>query len=263
MTSLIDQEVPDGYVVDMYLLDDNSTDGTAAFVKTNFPSVKIISGSGSLFWAGGMRTLWTEVLTKDNYDFFLLLNDDVVLNEMALARLLAAYRLTPFPDNIVLGTVLDPQTNKITYGGQKMDSRITGYSVIQEPDAVALKACEIGNANIMLVNKGTVGKIGILSAHYTHSFADFDYSFTAVRAGIKVWLAPGYYGYCENDHGKNWLTGNATLKQRIQYLYSPKGLAFEEYMVYVKRNFPLMLPTVFLKAWLKTLFPFIYDAFKK
>jgi GT2 family glycosyltransferase len=263
LESLIDQAIPDGYVVDKYLLDDNSPDGTAAFVKVNFPSVKLISGSGSLFWAGGMRTLWAEVLTMGDYDFFLLLNDDVVLDKTALSRLLAAYHLSTFQDNVILGTVLDPSTNKITYGGQTMSSRMTGYSVIQEPDSVNLKACDIGNANIMLVDKGTVNRIGILPKHYTHSFADFDYSFTAVKAGIKVWLAPGYYGYCENDHGKSWLTGDAKLKKRIQYLYSPKGLAFSEYMVYVRRNFPVMLPAVFFKAWLKTLFPFIYDSLKK
>src|SRR5947209_13403111 len=33
------------------------------------------------FWAGGMRTLWKRVMEKEDYDFFLLLNDDVVRSE--------------------------------------------------------------------------------------------------------------------------------------------------------------------------------------
>jgi GT2 family glycosyltransferase len=263
LKTLTDQQLSTRYSIDYYLLDDNSSDGTDSYVRANFPEVTVINGSGALFWAGGMRMLWGEVLTRDNYDFFLLLNDDVVLADDALDRLFAAYDLTKAPGNILLGTVLDPKDNSISYGGHKMNNRLTGYSFMQEPDPVHLKACEIGNANIMLVDKSTVDKIGILSKLYTHGLADFDYSFTAVKQGLHVWLAPGYYGYCENDHGVNWLPKEASLKKRIAYLYSPKGLAYKEYLTYVKQHFPLMLPGVFFKAWLKTLFPFVYESFKK
>src|ERR1700753_2088858 len=77
LKSVLAQKVPENYNVDIYLLDDNSPDGTASHVEANFPSVRVVHGSGLLFWAGGMRTLWQHVLTKGDYDFFLLFNDDV------------------------------------------------------------------------------------------------------------------------------------------------------------------------------------------
>jgi GT2 family glycosyltransferase len=262
LKSVVNQKVPDDYSVDIYLLDDNSPDGTADYVESNFPSVQVLRGSGSLFWAGGMRTLWEQVMKIEKYDFFLLFNDDVVLFDGALERLLAAYYLSDYPENIILGTVQDTEKRSITYGGQKINNRLTGNAVTLEPDVVKLKACEIGNANIMLVDKATVNKIGILSGLFTHGIADYDYTLTAVENGLKVWVAPGYYGVCDDDHGIPWLSQGTPLKKRVEYLYSPKGLAYKQYLLYVRKHFPLSLPGIFIKLWVKTLFPFMYDTFK-
>lgn len=263
LTSLVEQKVPDGYSLTVYLLDDNSPDGTANYVEANFPNVKVLNGSGSLFWAGGMRTLWSEVRKKDEYDFFLLFNDDVVLYENSVKRLISAYHLSSYPENIILGTVLDTEGQGITYGGQKITSRLTANSVNLVPDEAELRSCDIGNANIMLVDRATVNKIGILSGLYTHGFADYDYTLTAVENGVKVWIAPGYHGCCENDHGVSWLPQRTPLKKRIAHLYSPKGLAYKEHMLYLKKHFPLSVPITHIKFWLKTLFPIVYDLFKK
>ncbi len=263
LTSVLSQSIPANYELDVYLLDDNSPDGTAAHVQKNFPSVHVVEGSGQLFWAGGMRTLWAHVLKQDEYDFYLLLNDDVVLYDGAIERLLAAYDLSRFPDNIILGSVQHPEQHEVTYGGFKLRSKLMGLTSLETPDPVELKACDIGNANILLVDRSTVDKIGILSDSYTHAFADFDYTLTANKNGVKVWLGPGFYGSCENDHGLSWLPQTTPLKKRIDYLYSPKGIALKEYMRYIKKFFPYALPDKYIKAWLKTLFPFVYDTFKK
>jgi GT2 family glycosyltransferase len=261
--SLINQQIPENYAIDYFLLDDNSPDKTGELISEKFPVVHVVMGSGSLFWAGGMRTLWKEVFARKEYDLYLLLNDDVVLVPGALERLLAAYQLGGSYGNIVLGTVLDPETNKITYGGHRIKNRISGSIYLQEPDDKELMACEVGNANILLVDSLAVNRIGILSALYTHGLADFDYTYTAAKSGIGVWVAPGFYGYCENDHGVSWLPRHVSLKKRIQHLHSPKGLALKEYLIFVRRHFPVMMPIGFLKAWLKTLFPVVYDVFKK
>ena len=263
LTSLVNQCVPGNCVMDVFLLDDNSPDGTAAYVEAKFPTVKVVKGSGSLFWAGGMRTLWQHVLNQGAYDLFLLCNDDVMLFDCAIGRLLSSYNLTKHPGNILLGTVRDSEGSMITYGGQKIINRITGDSANLAPAADMLVPCEIGNANIMLVDMATVDSIGILSSAYTHGIADYDYTLTALKNGLNVWIAPGYYGICDNDHVVTWLPQKTSLKKRIEYLYSPKGLAYNEHMIYIKKHFPLSVPITHFKLWVKTLFPIMYDRFKK
>ena len=263
LESLSSQFIPQGYSLDIYLLDDQSSDGTVDYVKRNFPHVIIVEGSGSLYWAGGMRTVWGHASKRENYDFYILLNDDVKLLDNSIARLLDSHKQSQADQNIIIGTVRDEKTLALTYGGHKIKSRLTGYTTEIVPADNDIRPCDLGNANIMLVDKETVGKIGILSDEYIHGLADYDYTLTATRNGVSVWVAPGYYGYCENDHGKTWLPRDASFKKRLAYLYSPTGLAYKEYLHYVWKFYPQMLPNAFVKVWMKTLFPMLYDTLKK
>jgi GT2 family glycosyltransferase len=263
LKSLTTQYIPEGYILDIYMLDDQSPDGTVNYVREHFPPINIISGTGSLFWAGGMRMLWQHVVNTADYDFFILLNDDVKLFDKAIDKLLTVYHKSTFKENVLIGTVQNPDHTKITYGGRKLLNGYNGDAALVEPDANELKECDLGNANIMLVDKGTVYKIGILSGRYIHSFADFDYTLNAKRHGVKVWVAPGFYGSCEYDHGKPWLSSEHTLKQRIAYMHSPKGIESRSYLRYIRKFFPLNYPAAVIKLWLKTLLPVVYDKYKK
>jgi GT2 family glycosyltransferase len=263
LKSLIAQHIPDGYELSIYLLDDQSPDGTANYVATHFPEVTVINGSGSLYWAGGMHKLWETVIAGgEEYDFYLLMNDDIQLYGNAITRLLHSYNLSKHTENIVIGTFMSHDGVTITYGGNKLINWNSGKGYLVEPDKDELKECEMGHANLMLVDKATVDKIGILSDQYIHSFADWDYTLRAVKNGVKVWVAPGYYGYCENDHDAPWLLG-ASLKKRIKFLYSPKGLEYKSFIKYTKKHFPNSLPVVFMSLWFRTLVPSVYNRFKK
>ena len=103
-----------------------------------------------------------------------------------------------------------------------------------------------------------INKIGFLSNSYTHSLADYDYTLTAKKVGFDVLVAPGFLGECKDDHGNNWKSSKVSLKDRIKYLKSPTGLAYKEYLIFIKRHFPASYPSAFVKLWLKTFFPFIW-----
>jgi GT2 family glycosyltransferase len=77
-----------GHDVTVYLLDDASTDGTAAAVRDAFPGTVIIAGDGKHFWNGGMYRAW-ETARASRYDAYLLLNDDVEFDADFLARMTA------------------------------------------------------------------------------------------------------------------------------------------------------------------------------
>jgi GT2 family glycosyltransferase len=262
---LVKQTSFEKHSIDIYLLDDNSSDGTATAVKEKFPQVDILTGPGNLFWARSMRTIWEHAISKKPYDLFCLFNDDVVLFDDALEKLLKAYQQSDNKGTVLIGSTLDPKTNKISYGGNIFrvhPLKNNSYELI-EPDESRPVKCEWGNANVLLVDVATVNRIGILPGTYTHFFSDFDYTSTAYRAGLNVLIAPGYYGYCEDDHGVKWLPRNTSLKERIDYLNSPKGLAYREYLFFIKKHYPAGYIKEFIKLWLKTLFPVIWEKFKK
>ena len=266
LNSFYNANKPEEYKFDIYLVDDGSTDGTGDVVKNVFSDINIINGSGNLFWAGGMRLAWKMALEHKDYNAFLLLNDDVLLHNEFLNHLIETdkYALKKNKKTgIYSGATIDDNTNQTTYGGYRL---IKNHFVVRSKLLTPRKVpqqCELTNANILWISKETVDAIGIFDEQYTHGIADFDYSLQAVKKKIPVYLAPNIGGVCIHDHGVNWKPNNSSLKERIVYLKSPKGLAYKEYLYYIRRHFPLFLPYSFVMLWLKTLFPSIWDEFKK
>jgi GT2 family glycosyltransferase len=261
LESLFQQALPDGTTLTVFLTDDNSSDGTRDALAIQYPQVNVFKGSGQLFWAGGMRNSWTEALKTDP-DYYLLLNDDTLLEDDAIKKLLKYYDVYgTVPNAIAIGSTID-HNNEISYGGRLLynQNKVQNYTAYSETEYVE---CDLANANIMLVPREIVERVGILSDKYTHSIADFDYTLKARKAGFKAVVMPGVLGSCIDDHGNNWKTGRASLKERISYLKSPKGLAYKEYMGFIKHHFPSHAPEAFVKLWMKTLFPVIWDKFKK
>ncbi|WP_339729827.1 glycosyltransferase family 2 protein [Maribacter stanieri] len=253
----------DGFELNIFLVDDGSTDGTTDYIQGKFDNLQIIQGSGNLFWAGGMRKAWKYANEhENNTDYYLLLNDDTIVFEDTLTRLFSDLKLINVSKSIVVGPTLDPDSKKISYGGHQLLNRLTFKSKMLVPNNEFPQKCELGNANIMLVPKEVYQEIGSLTESYTHGIADFDYTLKALKNGINSYISSAYCGYCTNDHGVNWLTHKSNLKERIAYLYSPTGLSYKEYLRFIKTHFPLHLPQAFLFLWGKTLFPIIWQFFK-
>ena len=252
------QEKPEDYTIDIYIVDGGSTDGTPQAIKDSYPNVNLKVCQG-LYWAGGMRAAWEEAVQNKEYDFFWLLNDDTHLYTNCLTECLKAddYATRTYgKQGVYIGSTQDPQTLKLTYGGINQE----GKWII--PDEKHYTECKLGNANIMMVSNSVYKTIGGFCKEYTHGIADYEYTLRAVMLKIPVIVLPTYGGTCENDHKATWLPQSTPLKKRIAYLYSPKGLAYKEYMIYMKRFYPHQIFKMKCKLWLKTLFPFIWEKFK-
>lgn len=266
LKSLLTANIPVNIKFDIYLVDDGSKDGTSEEVTKRYPQVKIIYSKDNLYWAGGMRLAWSSAQKSKEYDGFLLINDDVELTPDFYQTIITTqkYSLQKFKkEGIYVCSTKDKKTGDISYGGRIVKNKIyTFFSTIVIPKIKPI-SCQMTNANILYVDKSVVDKIGILNAAFTHGIADYDYSLKAYKYNIPVLVCPNIGGFCEDDHGNNWTAEGTSLKKRIKFLYSPKGLAYKEYLFFIKSHFPLALPYSFTLLWLKTFFPILWVKFKK
>lgn len=251
--------------LDIFLTDDGSTDGTSQAISNLFPYVKILKGNGQLYWAGGMINSWKEAL-KFQYDGFLLLNDDTTILENLFDDLILTdnYSISIYnKKGIYIGSTLEPNSKKISYGGSILLNKFLLKFKKIEPCGTP-QGCDLGNANIMYIPKEVVDQIGILKEGYEHGVADYDYTLTGRKNKIPVLVMPNYCGLCLNNPPVKYLKFKSySIKERKSFLYAPTGLALKDNLLLMKRHFPYRLPFVLLAAYSKLLFPNLYLKLKK
>lgn len=247
--------------ISFYLTDDGSTDGTGDAVKKKYPKIKVLQGNGHLYWAGGMRHSWKEAL-KNNYDAYFLLNDDTSVYQNTFSQLWEThdYCIKNYGEGgIYVGSTVNGESGKLTYGGCVLTNKFLAQYIRLVPNQKTPQECELGNANIMLVTKNVVDKVGILSEKFIHGLADFDYTLMARKKGLPVLITPKITGECVFDHSDPYETLHLLpFKERKQKLYHPTGLDFKSNLQFMKRNFIYRLPFVYISGWIKILFPKFY-----
>ncbi len=236
LTALFNQELPaDKVTVDVYLVDDGSTDGTADAVSQSYPQVKILQGNGSLFWNGGMRLALAEAL-KYNYDYYLWLNDDTLLYPNALKTLLETFHsLVDQGEHraIVAGSTCDPNTRALTYGGVVRRSRWRPIKFDLVEPGEQVKRCDTINGNCVLIPREVIQVVGNLDPAFTHYAGDWDYGLRAQKQGCTVWLAPGYVGTCsQNYQPDSEANSQVQLGEGLKKISQPKGLPVREQILH-------------------------------
>lgn len=182
--------------IKVVLVDDGSTDGTAQRVAQEFPDSEIVTGLGDLHWAGGMAVAERVAVSRD-YDFLLWLNDDVCLNEHALANLLA--EAARIPGSIIVGAVVDPETDRPSYGALKrMGGHPMRFTLVPPGTADRVAAF---NGNVVLIPRSARKSIGPIDGVFAHAYADLDYGLRARRAGVSLTQSSDFVASCVRNHG--------------------------------------------------------------
>jgi GT2 family glycosyltransferase len=201
LTSLYEQTALMAVALEVVLVDAGSSDGTAEGVAERFPDVRILPRGPELFWNGGMRVAFADAYQRDP-DHYLWLNDDVELDEDALAVLLHTHRELSERRGvpcIVVGSTRDPVTSAPTYGGVVRRDRWRPLHYDRIAPGELPQPADAMNGNCVLVPREAAALVGNLAGAYTHGMGDFDYGHRLVRAGGEVWVAPGTLGTCARN----------------------------------------------------------------
>lgn len=170
--------------VDIYLVDDNSTDGTFDTVKKEYPSVFVTKTIGDYYWGRGMYVAWYEAL-KILYDAYIWVNDDNEFYNYALEEMLDCAKQSDYKA-IICGTFCSNE-GKITYGGaDKKHKKISPTGKMENVYYM--------NGNFVLVPQYVVDKIGIIDPTFRHIKGDYDYGLRALEAGINVFTTTRFTG---------------------------------------------------------------------
>lgn len=237
------------YRLDFIVTDDRSTDKTVEALNNLPYSIKIIEGTGKLFWNRGMNWSMEYVLEhSDHYQYVMLINDDVIFYRDAIERLMR--RLVSSGGDIVVGSTVDSK-GEMSYGGVKKTSkRFAKFRLIEPSEEIVF--CDTFNCNCILMKIETYCTLGILDPVYVHSMGDYDYGMTAVRKGYKIVNCDAHIGMCDdNDYEGTWKDVSLPRRERLRLKESPKGLPKHDWYYFLKKNYG------FLTACYHSITPYI------
>ena len=204
--------------IDVYCVDDNSTDGTADAIRKEFPQVNLIHGDGNLFWSRGMRIAWMEAAKNKEYDFYFWLNDDLMLYDDCFDEMLECSRVMEHKA-VIAGLVQETTTKSVIYGGyDKSKHLIPANGELNEVFRL--------NGNFVLVPKYVFEKNGFLDSVYHHDLGDVAYGYETHKNGLHVCTSRKYIGCTDaalqSKNVRIRLNGVSVVK-RFKKLYSPLG----------------------------------------
>ncbi|NJB35393.1 glycosyltransferase family 2 protein [Croceivirga sp. JEA036] len=245
--------IPEELNLEVFLVDDGSTDGTGEAVRSNFPEVHVIQGTGSLYWNRGMHLAWQTAAAHKSFDIYLLLNDDTFLYEKALDELLEISKSLDHKA-VICGAFCGVDSKEFTYGGR--DAK--GNPVVPNGN---IQKCVSLNGNCLWIPKYVYNAVGNLDPIFPHAIGDFDYGQRALKKNITLVTTKTFIGTCEsNPRLPAWCYSDVPFKKRIRSLYSPLGNSHPKYyFIYIKRHFGvLMAIKQFLSIHLRLLIPSLW-----
>lgn len=226
--------------IDVFCVDDNSTDGTFDAIKKQYPQVKLYRGNGNLFWCRGMRKAWVEACGSNDYEYYIWVNDDMTLYPNSFDEIFECSKL--FHDKaIISGLVQEEITKEPIYGGFDREQNI-----------IAANGCNNYiyrlNGNFVLIPKYVFGKLGFFDKVYHHDIGDVDYGFMAHKLDIPVVSTRSYIGCTKAALKRDSLRirkSHTNVFGRFRSLYSPLGAPPAIHFHFIKKHHGILKALVY------------------
>jgi GT2 family glycosyltransferase len=185
------QTLPDCALAEVIVVDDASTDGTAAAIADQFPTVTVLHGTGQLYWTGGIRRGMERALDR-GAEVIVWLNHDCrpaagtvgklldVLRDPVIGCVAAVRHLRGFP-GVLMGSGFDDRWRRLRL----------------QPDTGLVEAAGV-SGNCVALRSDIVRQVGLPDARRFPQYGDWPYTLTVRRAGYRVLVHTG--AVCEQDH---------------------------------------------------------------
>lgn len=228
----------------LLVVDNGSTDGSAARLRELFPDLQIIETGANLGYAGGNNIGITMALAH-GAEFIWLLNNDTSVDPAALKELVGVLR-TRLQAGIAGSKILySSQPDVLWFAGGEVSS-CWGYARhrgLNKPDIDqynSIEPCEFATGCSLLIRSSVVRQIGLIPEQYFLYWEDVDWNTRAAKAGWEVLYVPSSRVWHKVSNSSKDSRGRVTMK--------PCRYEMRNRVLFHRRHRPWRLATVLLGA---------------
>jgi len=172
---------------DIYLVDNNSSDGSVEFVHKNYPSIHILQTNENGGYSGGYNYMLNYFkIHKIQYEYLLLLNNDTVC-DISLCENACKFFKEHENVGLVCPTILNSDQTIFSEGGKFLPLSGTPISVgsgIFRPENIFVE-CFWGSGCAFFVRHSLFETLGGFADYFMY-FEDIDLSWRVRNLGLKV-----------------------------------------------------------------------------
>jgi len=191
-----------GIELEVFVVDNNSHDGSAAMVKNDFPSVVLIANNQNLGFAAANNQAFR--LAKGNY--IILLNPDAYIRPLSIQNCVKFMDLTP-ECGLCGGKIISPAGN-LEPSARRFPSALSKFLALSGlrgkfPQSRLLTYYEFGGfaytkplevdwvpGTFTIVRKAMLDKIGVFDERFYIYYEETDLCMRAKLAGWKIYFIP-------------------------------------------------------------------------
>lgn len=195
LNQINDLIVPTGVTLKTIIVNDGSTDNTLHMLRTDFPQVTIINGSGDWWWTKCMNEGFRKAIELDQ-NYVLILNDDNEIEKNYLVKLINDYNSLESHSIIGSASVSITKPHKIESAGTKSFSKISlkckpyykGFSLMDENFSGIHPTWTLSGRGT-LIPVEVFHKIGFYDENLVQYMSDDDFILRAKKEKLKVYIS--------------------------------------------------------------------------
>lgn len=213
------------------LVDNASSDGTVAAVRTEFPDVEVVVNSSNVGYTEGNNT-GIRYAEEHGAEFFFILNNDTVIDHSAVTMLVGA---TGQDENTYIST---PAIYKYSspdqpaFWGKVWDSvalRFTDPEQLQfspSPQTAEMIPTASAPGCSLFFGLPVLKKVGLFDNRFFIYWEDTDWCARAVRKGCRIFLVPA----AKIWHKESQSFAEPSRKDAYEYYY------FRNHLLWIEKN---------------------------